>query len=222
MATTAATPALSGQLAALGTSSSGKTSTSTDPQEMQDRFLTLLVAQINNQDPLNPMDNAQMTTQMAQINTVSGIQELNVTLKGMAQQMASQQAMQGATLIGKDVLVEGDTLVFEGSTGKGALQLDAAASNVKVDVIGKNGETLDTIDLGQRAAGQHSFEWSAGAVDPSQVAKFAVRAIDGSKVVESTELSPMRIAAVGLSNGAMNIQLQNGRSLSYDEIRGFL
>jgi flagellar basal-body rod modification protein FlgD len=222
MPTTTATPALSGQLSALSTSSSGKTSTSADPQEMQERFLTLLVAQINNQDPLNPMDNAQMTTQMAQINTVSGIQELNVTLKGMAQQMASQQAMQGATLIGKDVLVEGDTLVFDGSTGQGALQLDAPASNVKVDVIGKNGETLDTIDLGQRTAGQHSFEWNAGAVDPSQVAKFAVRAMDGSKVVESAELSPMRIAAVGLTNGAMNIQLQNGRSLSYDEIRGFL
>jgi flagellar basal-body rod modification protein FlgD len=51
--------------------------TSNDPQAMQDRFLKLLVAQINNQDPLNPMDNAQMTTQMAQINTVSGIQQLN-------------------------------------------------------------------------------------------------------------------------------------------------
>ena len=53
-------------------------------QASQDRFLKLLVAQLNNQDPLNPMDNAQMTTQMAQINTVSGIQELNATLKGMA------------------------------------------------------------------------------------------------------------------------------------------
>jgi flagellar basal-body rod modification protein FlgD len=193
-----------------------------DPQAMQDRFLKLLVAQINNQDPLNPMDNAQMTTQMAQINTVSGIQQLNQTLKGMADQMASTQAMQGTTLIGKDALVEGDTLAFSGGTGKGAFTLDGAASSVKVDIIGKNGETLDTVDLGAREAGQHGFEWPAGAIDPNQVAKFSVRATSGSTTVTDTELQRVRIASVGLANGAMNIQLANGRTLAYDQVRGFM
>jgi flagellar basal-body rod modification protein FlgD len=213
-------------LSNLGTTAGSTTgvsgNTSNDPQAMQDRFLKLLVAQINNQDPLNPMDNAQMTTQMAQINTVSGIQQLNQTLKGMADQMASSQAMQGTTLIGKDALVEGDTLAIDGGAGKGAFALDASASNVKVDIIGKNGETLDTIDLGKREPGQHGFEWPAGAIDPTQVAKFAVRATNGTAAVESTELARVRIASVGLSNGAMNIQLQNGRTLSYDQVRGFM
>jgi flagellar basal-body rod modification protein FlgD len=213
-------------LSNLGTTAGSTTgasgNTTNDPQAMQDRFLKLLVAQINNQDPLNPMDNAQMTTQMAQINTVSGIQQLNETLKGMADQMASSQAMQGTTLIGKDALVEGDTLAFDAGTGEGAFALDAAASNVKIDIIGKNGETLDTIDLGKREAGQHGFEWPAGSIDPSQVAKFAVRATSGSTPVESTALSRVRIASVGLSNGAMNIQLSNGRTLSYDQVRGFM
>ncbi|MEZ5703718.1 MAG: flagellar hook capping FlgD N-terminal domain-containing protein, partial [Burkholderiaceae bacterium] len=106
-------------LSNLGTtvgSTTAKTSNNaTDPEASQDRFLKLLVAQINNQDPLNPMDNAQMTTQMAQINTVSGIQELNATLKGMAAQMTAAQSLQGASLIGRDVLMDGDTLQFEGS-----------------------------------------------------------------------------------------------------------
>ena len=122
-------------LSNLGTTVGSTTGTggnnTSDPQAMQDRFLKLLVAQINSQDPLNPMDNAQMTTQMAQINTVSGIQQLNETLKGMADQMASSQAMQGTTLIGKDALVEGDALAFDGSTGKGAFTLDGAASSVQ-------------------------------------------------------------------------------------------
>ncbi|MEG0141807.1 MAG: flagellar hook capping FlgD N-terminal domain-containing protein, partial [Comamonas sp.] len=56
----------------------------TDPNEAQDRFLKLLVAQLNNQDPMNPMDNAQMTSQMAQINTVTGIQQLNQTMQSMS------------------------------------------------------------------------------------------------------------------------------------------
>lgn len=207
---------------AVGSTTGTGGNTTNDPQAMQDRFLTLLVAQINNQDPLNPMDNAEMTTQMAQINTVSGIAEVNATLKGIAEQMATSQAMQGTSLIGKDALVDGDTLTFDGSTGKGAFQIDAAASSVKVDVIGKNGETLDTIDLGSVAAGQHGFEWNAGAVDPATVAKFTVRAYNGTDRVESTTLSRERIASVGLSNGAMNIQLGNGRALAYGDVRGFM
>lgn len=206
----------------VGSTTGAGGNTTNDPQAMQDRFLKLLVAQINNQDPLNPMDNAQMTTQMAQINTVSGIQQLNQTLKGMADQMASSQAMQGTTLIGKDALVEGDALAFDGSTGKGAFTLDGAATSVKVDIIGKNGETLQTLDLGAREAGQHGFEWPAGSIDPNQVAKFAVRANNGSTPVTDTELQRVRIASVGLSNGAMSIQLSNGRTLAYDQVRGFM
>jgi flagellar basal-body rod modification protein FlgD len=140
----------------------------------------------------------------------------------MADQMASSQAMQGTTLIGKDALVDGDALAFSGSTGKGAFTLDGSASSVVVDIIGKNGETLDTLNLGAREAGQHGFEWPAGSIDPNQVAKFSVRASNGSTTVTDTELQRVRIASVGLSNGAMNIQLANGRTLAYDQVRGFM
>jgi flagellar basal-body rod modification protein FlgD len=196
--------------------------TNSDPQAMQDRFLKLLVAQINNQDPLNPMDNAQMTTQMAQINTVSGIQELNATLRGMAEQLASSQAMQATSLIGREALVEGDTLSFDGTTGKGAFTLDGPASQVLVDVVGKNGAVLDTFSLGSRPAGQGGFEWDAGAIDPASVARFAVRATEGAEAVTATALQRVKVASVGLSNGAMSVQLQNGRSVTHDQIRGYL
>jgi flagellar basal-body rod modification protein FlgD len=213
-------------LSNLGTTVGSTTGTtgnnSTDPQASQDRFLKLLVAQINNQDPLNPMDNAQMTTQMAQINTVSGIQELNATLKGMADQMASSQAMQATSLIGREALVDGNTLSFDGSTGAGAFTLDGAASQVYVDVIGTNGAVLDTIDLGSREAGQGGFEWNAGAIDPATVASFSVRANQGTDPVTATELQRVKVASVGLSNGAMTVQLQNGRSITYDQILGYM
>ena len=207
---------------AVGSTTGTKGNNSTDPQASQDRFLKLLVAQINNQDPLNPMDNAQMTTQMAQINTVSGIQELNATLKGMASQMASSQAMQGTTLIGREALIEGDALAFEGSTGKGAFTLDGAASGVTVDIIGKNGAVLDTVSLGAMDAGQQGFEWNAGAIDPATVGRFSVRATQGAETVTATALQRVEVASVGLSNGAMTVQLQNGRSITYDQIRGFM
>ena len=210
----------------LGTSVGSTTATNsnnaTDPEASQDRFLTLLVAQINNQDPLNPMDNAQMTTQMAQINTVSGIQELNATLKGMAEQMGATQSLQGASLIGREALVDGNALTYEGSVGKGALSLPASAGQVYVDIVGTNGAVIDTVDMGALGPGQHAFDWDAGALSPSGIASFTVRATQGSEVIEATPLSRIKVASVGMSNGAMTLQLQNGRSVAYDQARAFM
>ncbi len=194
----------------------------TDPQASQDRFLKLLVAQLNNQDPLNPMDNAQMTTQMAQINTVSGIQELNATLKGMAAQSAAMQSLQGTTLIGREALIEGNTVTFDGSVGKGALSLGDDASRVYVDILGKNGSVIDTIDMGALGKGQHAFDWDAGSLNPADVGSFRVRANNGADPVEATPLSRVKVASVAFTNGAMSLQLQNGRTTSYDQVRAFM
>ena len=82
------------------TSVSGSTS-----QDAQDRFMKLLIAQLNNQDPLNPMDNAEMTSQIAQINTVTGIQQLNTTVTGLASQINGSQLLQSGTMVGHGVLL---------------------------------------------------------------------------------------------------------------------
>lgn len=214
-------------LSNLGTTVGSTTATkggnnATDPQASQDRFLKLLVAQLNNQDPLNPMDNAQMTTQMAQINTVSGIQELNATLKGMAEQSASMQSLQGTSLIGRDALVEGNTVTFDGTTGKGALALAGDAGRVYVDILNKNGSVIDTVDMGSLTKGHHAFEWDAGSINPGDVGNFRVRANNGENQVEATPLARVKVASVAFANGAMVMQLQNGRTTTYDQVRAFM
>ena len=207
---------------AVGSTTATNSNNATDPQASQDRFLKLLVAQINNQDPLNPMDNAQMTTQMAQINTVSGIQELNATLKGMAEQMSATQSLQGASLIGREVLIDGNDLSFEGNAAKGALSLPSAASQVYVDIVGVNGEIIDTVDMGARGAGQHAFEWNTGAISPASIGSFNVRASQGVDVIAATPLSRVKVSSVGMSNGAINLQLANGRTVPYDQAHAFM
>ena len=204
-------------------SSTAKASASTNTAEQtQDRFLKLLVAQLNNQDPMNPMDNAQMTTQMTQINTVSGIQQLNDTLKGMASQFSAMQSLQGTALIGREALVGGNQFGFDGPVGKAAFRLDASAANVQVDVMGKNGAVLDTLDFGALTAGQHSFNWDGSGIDPTQVASFKVRAANGGSPVSATTYSRLTVTSVGFANGAMNLQLQDGRSLGYDQVATFM
>ena len=138
-------------------------SAATDPAAAQDRFMKLLVAQLNNQDPMNPMDNAQMTSQIAQINTVTGIQQVNDTLKSMAEQFTSLQVLQGASLVGHDVLVEGTTLTRNAGVAKGAVELAGTADNVKIEILTPGGQIIDTINLGALEAGRHSFEWNAAS-----------------------------------------------------------
>src|SRR5690606_20968775 len=83
-----------------------------DNENSEDKFLTLLVAQMRNQDPLNPLDNAQVTSQLAQINTVRGIEKLNTSMGSLIDRIGAQGALDAAALIGRQVLAEGDTLTI--------------------------------------------------------------------------------------------------------------
>ncbi len=206
----------------VGSTTAVKTNNATDAQASQDRFLKLLVAQLNNQDPLNPMDNAQMTTQMAQINTVSGIQQLNDTLKSMADQYSAMQAMQGTSLIGRHAVVDGSSLYIDGSAAQGALQLDKDASKVVIDIVGTNGSVIDSVELGALKAGQHAFGWDATGVDASKVKGFAIRATDSSGAVTATPKSLVPVSAVSFQDGAMKLQLANGQRLAYDQVDAFM
>ena len=195
-----------------------------DAASSQDRFLKLLVAQLNNQDPMNPMDNAQMTSQIAQINTVTGIQQLNETVKGLVGQFASQQLMQGSAMVGRQVLVEGDALVVnpETQTGHGALDLSGSASSVKVQVLGAGGQDLGTLDLGPLQPGRYNFEWDASAHPDSGPVRFKVLATQGEAAVAATPLTIDQVAAVSLEGGALQLQLARGNTLAYSAIKSIL
>jgi len=132
-------------------------SAASDASVTSDRFLKLLVAQMQNQDPLNPMDNAEVTSQMAQINTVTGIDQLNTTVQGLSSQFMQMQAMQGASLVGRDVIVAGNTLSIDetNSVGQGGFQLDNPADAVKVEILSPSGAEVEpacTASTGRRAA----------------------------------------------------------------------
>lgn len=196
----------------------------TDTAAMQDRFLKLLVAQINNQDPMSPMDNAQMTSQMAQINTVSGIQQVNQTLTSMAAQFATMQVLQSASMVGHDVLTAGNSLVPDPSTGMaaGAIDLSAPADAVKVEILAPSGQVLDTFNLGALPQGRQAFEWNAASYQGTGNPSFRVTATKGTQAVASTSLVREKVASVGSVNGAMAIQLQSGRSVAYTDIAAIL
>ena len=206
-----------------GTAASSKAESATDPAAAQDRFLKLLVAQLNNQDPMNPLDNAQMTSQIAQINTVTGIQQLNQTMQSMASQFNSLQVMQGTALVGRSVLTEGSSLAVADKTGKGGFELGSAATNVKIEVTTAGGQVVDTIDLAAKAAGRHTFEWDAskytGTTDALQ---FRVTAVNGSTKLSSTPLALSKVTAAGAEDGQLKLTLANGKTITYSQIKALV
>jgi flagellar basal-body rod modification protein FlgD len=125
-----------------------------------DKFMTLLVTQLQNQDPLNPMDNAQMTSQLAQLQTVTGVNKLNTTLESLKSSYQSSEAMQATNLIGHGVLVAGSGVTL--SSGKAVLGVDLAsnADNVKVVISDAKGNEVETMDLGAQQAGVLPLAWN--------------------------------------------------------------
>ncbi len=200
-----------------------KANAATDPAAAQDRFLKLLVAQLNNQDPMNPLDNAQMTSQIAQINTVTGIQQLNQTMASMATQFNSLQVMQGTALIGRNVMTEGSTLAVADKAGKGGFEIASPATNVKVDVLNASGQVVESVDLGAKAAGRHTFEWDASKyTGPTAGMQFRVTATNGATKIDSTALALSKVTAAGAEDGQLVLTLANGKTIKYSDIKALV
>lgn len=206
--------------------SGGKKATDTDPQAMQDRFLKLLVAQLENQDPMNPMENAEMTSQMAQINTVTGIQQLNATMTNITGQFNALQNMQGTSLVGRQVLLPGNQLAFDANkVGQGAFELPQDAKGVKVEVISTTGTVLGTLNLGDKTKGIHHFDWDAAAADVTDLSKvksFRVTSDVNGVAATVTTLAPQTVESVSFADGAMRLRTTSGSTVAYSDVKEFM
>jgi flagellar basal-body rod modification protein FlgD len=185
----------------------------------QDRFLKLLVTQLKNQDPLSPMDNAQLTSQIAQINTVTGIATLNTSVQALSSQFLQMQSLQGAALVGKNVIVPGNKLDIADGTAQGGFELTSAADAVKVEVMNPAGRVVDTLNLGAQSSGMHSFDWAASGYDNSSNLTFKVTATSGATTLNSTALMRDKVDAVSTSGDALVLELDRAGTVPYSTVR---
>lgn len=210
MAGTSSVNSASDIFAALnGSRASGDSSVT---QETQDRFLKLLVTQLQNQDPLNPLDNAAVTTQLSQITTVTGIEKVNDTLATLLSSYSESQSMQAASLIGKNVLAPGSALKLAGGQATGGVNLAAAADQVRVSILDTSGAVLQVQNLGARPAGSVAFVWDgktdSGATAPAGNYRFSVSAVQGGEPVTADPLQLGTVSA--LVRGKSGFQLELG------------
>ncbi|ALR20020.1 flagellar basal-body rod modification protein FlgD [Sphingobium wenxiniae] len=152
-------------------------------------FLRLLTAQMQTQDPFEPMDNAQMVAQMATITNSSGIAEMNATMKSLASQLTGSRLGDAASWIGKSMLVESN-IAAPDAAGQyiGQLTLGSDAENVSVDLVDGNGNTVKTIDLGAQSKGDVNFYWDGKDEAGETVA-------DGPLQIKVNGANPNRVAS---------------------------
>lgn len=210
------------------TATSSSVGSLTSAADQQDRFMKLLVAQMQNQDPLNPMDNAQMTSQIAQINTVGGIEKLNTTVNSLLSAFNRMQAQSATQLVGRQVLVDGSQVQMANGTATGGVNLDAPADTVNVDILDAAGQPLRTLSLGSSPAGTRSFTWDGLTNDGRQAAdgsnwRIRVSATSGGKAVGATALTTATVHSVSqASDGSALLDLGSAGVVAQDAVRASL
>jgi flagellar basal-body rod modification protein FlgD len=202
-----------------GASSASKNST----KETQDRFLSLLVAQMKNQDPLNPLDNAQVTSQLAQLSTVQGIENMNSSLQALATSLGTNQMSQAANLIGRAVLVPGNTLSPAQLQDVIGFELSRPADNVTVNITDAAGATVRSLTLGPRDVGVNVLAWDgltdAGATAPAGEYSFEINAVQAGQQVGTTSLSLGLVNSVSQNSQGVQLNLAGNKHTGYADIR---
>jgi flagellar basal-body rod modification protein FlgD len=203
---------------------SPSTGTASSVKATKDDFLKLLVTQMRYQDPMNPMDNAQMTSQIAQLNTVEGINQLNATVTSLQASLMATQSMQATSLIGKTILADGNSISLLNGSANLSMKLEGAAESVVVDVINASGRIIKSTDLGANAAGIKSFTWDGstneGGIAPNGQYTFQVNAKKLNQAVVVTPLTQATVSGVELTSAGPQLSLNNGTNIAMSTVRG--
>lgn len=213
-----------------GSSSSGGASSA---QSLQDQFLTLLVAQMNNQDPLNPMDNYQLTSQLAQISTVQGVQDLKTIMQTISSQVDLGQSMDAVSMIGKQVLFPGNALKLDtDATGARVMtpigvDVQADAHDVVLKISDASGRVVRTMDLGAQDTGIVTPTWDgkddSGNTMPDGKYTFAVTAKDqNGNAVTADALTYGQVGGVSYSTQGVRLDLGLAGQVSMLDVRKVL
>ncbi len=227
-----------------GLSIGDKTREDTKSNELgQNEFLQLMIAQLENQDPLSPQENGEFIAQLAQFSSVEGIDRLNNSFDDFNASFLSNQALQASSLVGRSVTVASETAILDPqSYVSGLVTLPASTPGMSIKVYSESGALLQDMPLGAQAAGDKVFRWdginlevNGEIVDwtkgipqnqlPEALApgkyRFEVSAmIEGENTQLDTALSA-NVNSVTLGPEGLNLNLAGLGIVSLDEVKQF-
>jgi flagellar basal-body rod modification protein FlgD len=216
------------------TSSTGGTASTNDVGADQDKFMKLLVTQLKNQDPLNPMDNAAMTSQLAQLSTVTGINKVNETLNSLRADQAATASQAAMNLIGKGVLAAGKGLTLmtdatsKVTTSVFGVDLPTAADKVEVKIQNSLGATVRTLTMTSPDVGTYPLTWDGKMDDGKTVAPdgnytfTATATVGDKKLTDLTTLSYGAVASVSTGSGGVKLNVPALGQLTMADVKEVL
>lgn len=211
---------------ASGALSTTKAATKEGAAAAQDRFMTLLITQMKNQDPLNPLDNAQVTSQLAQLSTVTGIDKMNATLEALIGSYQAGQSLLAAGMIGHGVLSPGSTLTLTGGQALFGVELTEPADKVQVTIRDAAGTPVRTIDLEAPGVGIHPLPWDGKGDNGVAVAdgdySFEVSATRGEQKTDVGALAFGMVASVSTGTQGVKLNVPGVGAVNLADVRQIL
>lgn len=192
----------------------------------QEDFFSMLTEQLSNQDPTKPVDNDQMVAQMTSFTMADGISQLNEKFDSFAASMTSNQALQASSLIGQNVLVEGNVgyMASEGAGLSGVVVNEETAQNMKITIQNQYGEVVKTIDAGTQPAGNIQFNWDGtdargNMMPPGEYVISATGEVNGEGTQISTAVN-RHVGSVSLAGSGQGVilNLDGDVSISLDDV----
>ena len=199
------------------------TSNGTSSADLSKNFLKMLTVQLQNQDPMNPMDNAAMTSQLAALNQVDGINKLNTSVNSLVAQMQSANFMNLSSSVGKTALAEGSQIYFSGQDVGMSAKLDSPAESLKAVIRDVSGQIVNQFDFGPTPAGMNDFIWDGGDDAGKQVKSgmytLELTATDaqGKTSAPKSYVGAM-VASIGQEGADMKVGLSDGRNILTTDI----
>lgn len=178
----------------------------------KNEFLELLVAQLNNQNPLEPQENGEFIGQLAQFSTVEGVEKLNSSMETILSGYQSSQALQASSLVGRKVIVPTERAVVDtAETFKASMVLPASSSNVYVNVYDATGAVVNRISMGPQEAGNISFMWdgkdASGNTMPPGTYRFEAQATYDGETKALYTMLPANVDSVTLGGNELMLNL---------------
>jgi len=192
----------------------------------QEQFLKLMMAQMQNQDPMKPMENGDFLTQIAQFSASKGIADMSDSISTLTQSLASNQALQASSLIGRVVLAPSETGFLEPGQGMGgAIELPSSTLDVNVSIYDQSGAVVKSIPMGQQAAGDVYFAWdgtdeAGNTMPPGLYNVQATANINGqTQAMQTMVASRVESVSVGKGGQGVSLNLAGLGSMNFNNVR---
>ncbi len=192
----------------------------------QDAFLTLMITQLKNQNPLEPMKNQEFLGQLSQFTTASGVQDLKKSFDSLGTSLQSNQALQASSLVGRDVLINSDKIYLPSTgTTQGVVELPDAVGNLRVNIYNSVGEVVRSVELGQQKAGQVVYKWDGKDNNGNVVASGLYRATADAKLdgktysFDTLAIASVESVTIGRNGQGMSLSVGALGNVTLNDVR---